>query len=365
MRGVRFTRDMRRLYACNMGTYTRTDCQSWTVSLHVADRPAPTSVPPRAAQVTLPVTGGVVEIAIGSVSNAIDLGSSRLKLAAEGERLGFMNNGSIRFIGDSSAANAERQRAATVFENAAVSSDGRLVTAELADQQLAVFDLRTGALLSVIDLANYTSNHVFLSDGTLALDWGREGIRIVKPETGAHLHTLRYPPQGNVSVLAASARTPLMVVGSSEGTLSFGRADTPAVAFRTVERAHRGAVVSAAFSPDGRLVASGGLDGRIRLFEVRTGTPVGDPWAAHTRAVTAISFNADAGLLASGSTDGTVRVWNVTTGQPVTEALVSHTEPVLAITFDPSTGQVLSFGRDHKLRSWNLPSAPGALRGSN
>jgi len=364
MRGFRFTRDMKRFSACNMGTYTKTECRVWDVSIHVPDRQTRASVARVPEPIAPPVAGHVAELAIQSLSNAIELSSSRLILDTSREPLAFANHGTIRFIGGSSITAARELRPATIFENTAISPDGRHATVELADKQLAVFEIKTGKLLTVVELPGYESVHVFLSDGMLALDWGHEGIRIVAPANGAYLRTLRRPPEGNVTVLAASEKAPLIVIGTSEGTLSFGRTDKPSMPFRVVERAHRGGIVSITFSPDGRRVASGGLDGRVRLFDAETGNPIGAPWVAHARAVTAIGFSPDGRQVASGSTDGTVRVWDAQSGRPLTLALVGHTEPVLGLSFDPANRKLLSFGRDRKLRSWDIASLPGTARTS-
>jgi WD40 repeat protein len=71
---------------------------------------------------------------------------------------------------------------------------------------------------------------------------------------------------------------------------------------------------------DGRpLLASGGVDGTVRLWDPATGDPVGNPLPGH-RAARAVVFGAGADgrpLLASGGIDGTVRWWDLATGDPV------------------------------------------------
>ena len=97
---------------------------------------------------------------------------------------------------------------------------------------------------------------------------------------------------------------------------------------------HRGPVESVAFGglPDGRvLLATGGDDGTVRLWDPATGTPVGDPLTGHTGRVSSVAFGRlpdGRVLLATGSHDHTVRLWDPATGTPVGDPLTGHTAEV-------------------------------------
>jgi WD40 repeat protein len=78
-----------------------------------------------------------------------------------------------------------------------------------------------------------------------------------------------------------------------------------------------GGVNSVAFSPDGTLLASGGWDDTVRLWDVRTGKEL-RTLHAHKAMVGRVAFSPDGRLLASrGGLDGSVRLWDVTTGTQV------------------------------------------------
>jgi len=70
-----------------------------------------------------------------------------------------------------------------------------------------------------------------------------------------------------------------------------------------------------AFSPDGRIVASGGWDGIIRLWSASTGELLMRPLEGHVVGVGRLAFSTDGRTLASSAADRSIRLWNVATGQ--------------------------------------------------
>jgi WD40 repeat protein len=76
-----------------------------------------------------------------------------------------------------------------------------------------------------------------------------------------------------------------------------------------------GGTGSVAFDPDGRLLALGGLDGCIHLWdpERRTFRPV---LKGHLAMVEVLTFSRDGRRLGSCSLDGTARLWDVARGEP-------------------------------------------------
>jgi len=64
-----------------------------------------------------------------------------------------------------------------------------------------------------------------------------------------------------------------------------------------------------AFSPDSRLLAVGGQDANVRLWDVKSGRKL-RMLLGHLSQITALAFSKDGHMLASGSVDSTVLIWD-------------------------------------------------------
>ena len=87
---------------------------------------------------------------------------------------------------------------------------------------------------------------------------------------------------------------------------------------------HSGWLRSVAFSSDGRLLASGGTDNTIWLWDVRAAQQV-HALEGHTDRVWSVAFSPDGQLLASGGADKIIRLWDVRAAQQI-HALERHTD---------------------------------------
>jgi WD40 repeat protein len=106
-----------------------------------------------------------------------------------------------------------------------------------------------------------------------------------------------------------------------------------------------------AFSPDGRL-ATGGFDHYIRVWDGKTGVPIGAPIAFQS-AVRGIAFSADGMLLACGGWDGTVRLWDARSLQSI-GSLVGHAGRLTRIAFDEEGSTLAAGYEDGSVVRWDV-----------
>lgn len=104
-------------------------------------------------------------------------------------------------------------------------------------------------------------------------------------------------------------------------------------------RRHRGAMYHVAISPDGKTLATGGLDGTIRLWDVETGKFI-KCLLGHNSYVYRLAWSPDGNTLASaGAYDGSCGLWDVTSGV-LRRAIRSKHGVVTYVAWSPNGRQI-------------------------
>jgi WD40 repeat protein len=115
--------------------------------------------------------------------------------------------------------------------------------------------------------------------------------------------------------------------------------------------AANGGLLGVAFNPAGTLVAAGGFDDAITVWDVATGQVL-QMLRGHTDRIYKVVFAPDGERIVSGSKDGTTRVWSTRNWRSLV-VLRSHTDRVMALAFASDGRSFVTGSRDATLKLWD------------
>jgi WD40 repeat protein/serine/threonine protein kinase len=122
---------------------------------------------------------------------------------------------------------------------------------------------------------------------------------------------------------------------------------------------HNTTVVHAAFSPDGRHLATATMDGTVTIRDSRTGQIVHE--LEHRTdflggaLLRGMVYSPDGKYLAAARHDGKIRVWDPSSGQ-LLHTLEGHSGPTWQVAFSPDSRTMASGGSDRTMRLWDVTS---------
>jgi WD40 repeat protein len=208
---------------------------------------------------------------------------------------------------------------------------------------------------------SHDGKHVFLAGtDTVAsfwMEWEAATGKLVHEEKGlpGALVKLAVSPDGASLAVALQRKHSEQTPGRTEVRLYSG----PGWKERRRWQAHRGEDTdecSITFAPDGKTIATGGVDGKVRRWDALTGKEIGpaiDPCQRHSQNV----FYLDAATLVTFGWEQTVKLWDATTGKRK-EAFPGSEDKVAALAYSPD-GRHVAVGSEGPIRIWK--AADGTL----
>ncbi|HEY9694929.1 MAG TPA: serine/threonine-protein kinase [Oculatellaceae cyanobacterium] len=107
-----------------------------------------------------------------------------------------------------------------------------------------------------------------------------------------------------------------------------------------------------AISPDGQNLASVTTK-KIKLWNITTGED-NQTFTVDSDGITALAFSPNGKILASGSNDNKIQIWNLVTGKMI-RTFAGHSSAITSVAFSPDGQNLVSSSEDNTIKTWRLP----------
>lgn len=186
------------------------------------------------------------------------------------------------------------------------------IKAEIFTGKIALIDVAAGREVRTLATHHWeVESLAFSQDGRwlVSSDWDRK-VRALEFPSGDLRREFESPSKPRCAVITADGK--VLASGGEDATVTlWERASGKELHHLT---GHSGTIVSLGFSPDGRRLASASADGSVRIWDVSTGRSL-RTLSGHVGAVIAVAYSCDGNYIVSGGVDSTVRIWDAATGQ--------------------------------------------------
>ena len=236
--------------------------------------------------------------------------------APNGRTLALGGDGSITVWEPATGKTAKLQGHADSVRSLSFSADGNTLVSAAADNAVKVWDVAARRTIRTMEEESVLSAACSPDGKTLATGSQAGEIKLWDVATGKNVATLKW--KGYIDALAFSPNG--KTLASLNGCFCAVRlwdlpsrkaAATLKVDLFTAYDASFGRDM--AFGPDGKTIAAGGRF--VRLWDAATGKTTAT-LSAHAGLASCVTFSSDGKMLASGSLDGQIKLWDVTECKP-------------------------------------------------
>jgi WD40 repeat protein len=224
---------------------------------------------------------------------------------------------------------------------------GRLLAAALEDGRLRVWNVRTGRAVATHRVGGATVRSVsFSRDGKYLLGAGDAGAAVWSTTRAAGQRHRPFDRPGPLAA-ALSPNGKLVATGDLDGRVRVWRAKTGVLETSLLPATVTSPVTAVAFSPDGTRVVAGNQSHTV-VWSLGAKT-------AHVVQsdddVRAVAFSPDGVHVAAGDVNGVARVWNLGTGRSI--ELSGHEGEITSLAFSPDGKALVTASEDESGRIWD------------
>jgi WD40 repeat protein/transcriptional regulator with XRE-family HTH domain len=177
-----------------------------------------------------------------------------------------------------------------------------------------------------------------------------ERIAFSRELAASAISNLEVDPERSI-LLALHA---LSLSHTSEAEDALHRA-VPASRVRLTLSGHSATVSTLAYSPDGRWLASGSGDGKVKIWDTTTGAELLE-FTADPQAVNQLAFSPEGEMLAAVGDGSTIKLWSVDSGQELVSTPAGQ-DTTLSVAFSPDGKRLATGAVDGSIKIWDLASA--------
>jgi WD40 repeat protein len=231
--------------------------------------------------------------------------------------------------------------------NDAIQGRNEGISRKVASEAIALRTINP-ALAAQLSLAAFRLSHTAEARGALISSLVTpDPTRLSGADSTDAVRTTAFSPKGDV--LASG--------GHDNAVHLWNTADSPKLGELAVLRGHHDAVRSVAFSPDGNTLATASSDRTAKLWDVSDLThPRELAPLSHQASVWGVAFRPDGKILATAGSDGTARLWDVSNPSYPRELtpLTGHQQDVYGVAFSPNGSILATAGRDRHAKLWDV-----------
>ncbi|GAB4138553.1 MAG: hypothetical protein Tsb009_06820 [Planctomycetaceae bacterium] len=291
------------------------------------------------------------------------------KQVANAQKAADKANADVKKASDAQAA---AKRTLELGEKSVVTAKAKLVEANKEKATAEATQKAVDAQLKAAQTAAQAAGKpvrtlVFSGDGTrLATGGDDHVVHVWNGSNGRHLdeftghkaaiHTLAF--KGNDALLSASADKTVISWNLRPTWKLVGRLGVSKDAPLDLSKSpFVNRVLALSFSPDGKLLATGGGDpsrsGELMIWDVQTQKLVRDIKDAHSDTVLGVEFSRDGKYLLSGAADKFAKIFDVASGKKI-RSFEGHTHHVLDVSWQADGSTIATAGADNVIKVWNV-----------